>query len=265
MSKSISSRFPTAVRPALRKARIASVVLRPRRHLFLFSHMRSYSSLLGHILGSNPEINGYSELQLSYETELDFIRATLKVYETNGNQLHGKYIFDKVLHGHLKIGNVVLDRPRAVGMFVVREPADTIRSTVAMAQRRKKPDWKGNVDKVAAYYERRTNQLVDIAEDFAGPSCVFEGEALVTRTDEVLSGLTEFLDLKTPLSPDYEVFSHTGKAAYGDPGKHIKSGRLVTDREPHEGIDLDPDMVARLDAHRDDVLRRLRSACDVAI
>ena len=75
--------------------------------------------MLAHILGSNPEINGYAELQISYKTEIDFFRSILRVYETNGNHLSGKYIFDKVLHGHLTVGKVVSERPRAIGLFAI--------------------------------------------------------------------------------------------------------------------------------------------------
>ena len=35
--------------------------------IFLLSHMRAYTSLAGHILGSHPEINGYYEMHISYE------------------------------------------------------------------------------------------------------------------------------------------------------------------------------------------------------
>ncbi|MFV2039736.1 MAG: hypothetical protein ACC660_05795 [Acidimicrobiales bacterium] len=265
MPGSLRSLVPRSARPTLRVARIGAVVLRPRRNLFLFSHMRSYSSLLGHILGSNPEINGYAELQMSYRTELDIIRSILRVYETNENQLHGKYIFDKVLHGHLKIGSVVLDRTQAVGIFAVREPADTLRSTVAMARRHKNPDWKGDAAEVADYYSSRLTQLAELAESFRGPTCVLEAEALMTRTDEVLDRLTRFLKLKTPLRREYEVFSNTGRAAYGDPGKHIGSGRLVVDREPHDEIQLDPELLVDLEAQRQAVMLRLREACDVSL
>lgn len=263
MASSLKSFVPAPARSALKSARIAAIVLRPRKNLFLFSHMRSYSSLLGHILGSNPQIDGYSELQLSYKSELDLMRAAMRVYETNGNKLKGKYLFDKVLHGHLSVGNVVLQRKQAVAIFAVREPAATIRSTVAMAHRRKKPDWKGDVGKVAAYYERRTGQLVDLAEQFRGRSAALEAERLITDSDAVLAAMTEFLGLKDALRKEYEVFSHTGKPQFGDPGKNIQSGQLLTEREAHDEIEIDPAVITDLRAHRDHVLARLREICDI--
>ncbi|MDY7013544.1 MAG: sulfotransferase family protein, partial [Cyanobacteriota bacterium] len=53
--------------------------LQPYRVLFILSHMRSGSSLLTHILNSNPEIIGYGETHLQYSSEADFKRLMLKV------------------------------------------------------------------------------------------------------------------------------------------------------------------------------------------
>jgi len=39
----------------------------PYARVFLLSHMRAFTSLAGHILGSYPQINGYYEMHLSYE------------------------------------------------------------------------------------------------------------------------------------------------------------------------------------------------------
>ena len=263
MATSLRSLVPGSFRPTLRVAKVAGVLLRPRRHLFLFSHMRSYSSLLGHILGSNPEVNGYAELQLSYETELDFIRATLQVYETNGNHLQGHYIFDKVLHGHLTIGQVVLDRSRATGIFVVREPADTLRSTIAMARRRKKPDWKGDIDKVAAYYERRTTQLADLAEHFSGETACSKRSASSPTPMPCSQGSLTFWGLKVPLE-----LRLRGVLAHG-PSRRRRSGQahqvrasLVTERESHDDIEIDDQLLRELEAQRQSCLDRLRRACD---
>ena len=41
----------------------------PERYsrIFLLSHMRAFTSLAGHILGSHPAINGYFEMHISYD------------------------------------------------------------------------------------------------------------------------------------------------------------------------------------------------------
>ena len=35
--------------------------------IFLLSHMRAFTSLTGHILGSHPKINGFYEMHFSYQ------------------------------------------------------------------------------------------------------------------------------------------------------------------------------------------------------
>jgi len=44
----------------------------PYRILLILSHMRSGSSLLTHLLNSNPEIIGYGETHIQYASEQDF-------------------------------------------------------------------------------------------------------------------------------------------------------------------------------------------------
>ena len=39
----------------------------PYARIFLLSHMRAFTRLAGHILGSHPQINGYYEMLISYE------------------------------------------------------------------------------------------------------------------------------------------------------------------------------------------------------
>ena len=248
-----------------RRTRVLAAAAKPRRHVLLFSHMRSYSSLIGHILGSHPEIDGYSELHQSYESDLDLVRQAMRVYELNDRHLDGRYVFDKVLHGHHKINPQVLGRSNVVALFTLRRPEATLRSSIAMARRRKKPDWKGNPDKLAGYYERRAAHLVELAGAKPQQSAVFEAEAIIDRSDEFLAGLSELLRLKTPLTQGYDTFSHTGRAAFGDPTEVIKSGHIVRDRKRHEDIELDPDLVARLEAVRSDALAELRRRCEVTL
>ncbi|HEX7971345.1 MAG TPA: hypothetical protein VF501_03895 [Thiobacillus sp.] len=66
--------------------------------IFLLSHMRAYTSLAGHILGSHPQINGYYEMHLSYEDAAALDRQ-LETYK-QGEVLkeNSRYLFDKLLH-----------------------------------------------------------------------------------------------------------------------------------------------------------------------
>jgi hypothetical protein len=48
-------------------------------YIFIISHMRSYSSLLSHVLSSNHDICGYLEMHQSYSGWLDFVKLRFKV------------------------------------------------------------------------------------------------------------------------------------------------------------------------------------------
>ena len=50
--------------------------MRSRGHILLISHQRSHSTLLAHILGSHPEIDGYSELHQHYLSPVDLRSMT---------------------------------------------------------------------------------------------------------------------------------------------------------------------------------------------
>lgn len=241
------------------------LMVKKRRYMFLLSHMRSYSSLLGHLLGSHPQIAGYTETHHSYQSELDLVELALKIYHTNGRRLDGDVLFDKVLHGKYEFADSILQRKDVDLLFVLREPLATVRSTVAMSRRRKNPDWKGDPEKVASYYERRVQQLVDLAGRPHHSSAFLVADDLMTRTDEVLGNLGRFLDLATPLRATYETFEFTGKPTYGDPGKHISSGAIVTVRDKHDDIEVDSATERSIKEAFDLGLAELGRRCDIQI
>src|SRR6476469_7240809 len=112
----------------------------PARHtgcfLFVVSHMRSFSSLLCHILGSHPEISGYGEAQLSYFSRLDLQRLARKVQQITGNAALGRYVLDKILHNHREIAPRILDRPEIRVLFLLRNAEDTVQSILNMSRSR---------------------------------------------------------------------------------------------------------------------------------
>ena len=64
--------------------------------IFLLSHMRAFSSLAGHILGSHPAINGYFEMHISYDdvSALDKQLDVLQEHEALKQNSHN--LFDKL-------------------------------------------------------------------------------------------------------------------------------------------------------------------------
>ena len=106
-----------------------------KKYLFVLSHMRSYSSLLAHILGSHEEISGYSEIHQSYRWWYDLMRLRYKVYLANNNQLNGRFVLDKMLHNRSYISDSILNRNDVHIILMLRNPEDTARSIINMGIR----------------------------------------------------------------------------------------------------------------------------------
>ena len=102
-----------------------------RRYLFVLGHMRSYSSLLCHILGSHPQIDGYCETHVKYRTRFDLLRLRSRVVKLTGEPLSGRYVLDKVLHNY-PLASSILRSPNTLSIVLVRRPVPTVQSIVNM-------------------------------------------------------------------------------------------------------------------------------------
>ena len=84
--------------------------------------------MLSHILGSHPQVIGYSELHQSYQKWNELLwRRTLAYLERRGG-LRDKYLLDKVLHNRYPISPGILGAPNTKCIFVLREPESTLKS-----------------------------------------------------------------------------------------------------------------------------------------
>src|SRR5258707_13269189 len=79
-----------------------------RRTLFLLGHMRSYSSVLSHVLGSHPQINGYCETHTKYRTYFDLWKLHRRGRKLTGEAATRDYVLDKMLDEYPQT-------PRSVG------------------------------------------------------------------------------------------------------------------------------------------------------
>ncbi len=213
------------------------------RYLFIFSHMRSRSSVLCHILGSNPGICGYSELQLSYLNRMSLINMRRLLQEDLGGNLRNKYLLDKILNDYLIFSDNVLKitKPRAI--FLLRKPESTIQSIIHMGDLTG-IEWYKDPVNAANYYCSRLSSLEELAGKFAGNYFFIEADDLLDHADCILDRLTGWLGLPVPLSKSYSTFSHTGKPGYGDPSPNLKSGTLKR-TEDHPDIRIPPDILQR--------------------
>ena len=124
----------SAARAALLLARRPGVFLSRRSYILVLGHMRSYSSVLCHILGSHPEIAGYAEMHLSYRNVLGLLRLRSGVFRPLGCVLPGRFVLDKVLRDEYAVAPSILRREDVNAIVVVRRPAESIRSVLAMGE-----------------------------------------------------------------------------------------------------------------------------------
>ena len=217
-----------------------------RRNLFVFGHMRSYSSLLCHILGSHPEIDGYCETHIKYRWYFDLLRLRRRVVQLTGEPLRGRYVLDKVLHDY-PLARSILRSESARAIVLLRKPKATVRSIMNMGLRYSDVPWYRDLDAVVRYYEARLAALVKLADQMDGRIILLEAEDLLSGTAGVLGRLAEFLELREPLNSSYRRFTHTGEAGYGDPSETISTGEIAAARPAEAEILLPDPVVTRLD------------------
>ena len=193
--------------------------------LFVLSHMRSYSSLLSHVLGSHPQIDGYCETHLRYRFSFDLWRLRAKVKRLTGEPLRGRYVLDKILHNY-PVAHGILANPRTRAVFLLREPADVVQSIIHMGTHLDPLEQNTNVGQVTSYYEARLRRLAELAPVLGERAAFLPSEALLTNTDDALAFLRDFLELHQPLERRYRSFAKTGEPGFGDPSPAIRSGEI---------------------------------------
>jgi len=213
-----------------------SIIIGQSKYLFILSHMRSRSSLLSHILGSNDCVCGYSELHRFYLRYRDIIKMRLELYDDLKCDLRGKYLLDKLLHNKRDISKEVLEAVNPKFIFLLREPESTIKSTMQMGHITGNDSYK-NPEKVSEYYCSRLSRLKEFAETIGGDYFFLESDDLVNNTEYILGELTGWLGLDTPLVENYLMFNNTGKPGYGDPSDNIRAGKIIKTKG-HSDIEI---------------------------
>lgn len=192
----------------------------------LLSHMRSRSSVLSHILGSNVEIAGYYEQHLKHTDPLFDLKIKANLIMDECLSIDATYLYDKVLHDRFD--------PRFFESYkiivLVRKPEPTLKSIMSMGGITNSL-WKNDPYRAFAYYCQRLQNIMDIVGRVDRGVCFIEADKLIDDTEEELNRITAFLDLNDPLTSSYNSFNKTGKAVFGDPSENIKSGSIVRTEE----------------------------------
>lgn len=212
----------------------------PYRILFILSHMRSGSSLLTHILNSNPEIIGYGETHLNYHSEGDLKQLLLKVYSRlNSLEMNHRYAMDKVLHNHKFADDSFLTSSQVYNVFLLRNPQRVLPSILSI-----KPDW--SQEKAFNYYSERLEQLQYYAQKINDPEhcLLITYEQLLENSTEIFEKLQTFLGTTYPFTEEYQVLKTTGMKGIGDSSENIKVGKIVK-KQRQLDIDFDAYLLAK--------------------
>ena len=205
---------------------------KPYRFLLLLSHMRSGSSLLTHLLTTNPEVIGYGETHTDYANADDFKALLKKVYwqaldfrtlgDVQNLRMNHRYVMDKVLHNKKFLDHGFLQSDQVYAIFLLREPERSLASIADL-----KPHW--NQQDTIEYYTERMAMLVEYARLINNPQrmLVVSYEQLLENTPQVLTTLQQFLHTQAPFTEEYQVLKTTGMKGVGDSKGNIKAGKIV--------------------------------------
>jgi hypothetical protein len=208
----------------------------PYARIFLLSHMRAFTSLAGHILGSHPQINGYYEMHISYEDASALDRQLEMFRQGDVLKANSRYLFDKLLHNDYALKPGRLGAAELKILVSLAEPEHTIKSIVHLFAQKPDPDLYASPVEAANYYAARVKALADFCRTADRGYCYFDAELLQAAPERLLPRLSGWLELDSPLSERYEVFSQTGKARRGDTSERVRSGRIDRTRVDYSHI-----------------------------
>ena len=216
-----------------------TVFLGRRSYILILSHMRSYSSLLSHILGSHRDISGYAEMHVSYKSPLAFLRLRSRVFRSlDCAEFGGFFVLDKVLHNEYTVPADVIEKKNVFPIFLVRAPRAALSSISNMGG-----PYSDHLF-TSTYYADRLRELSRMAQEMTTRGLLIKSEDLLGATTRVLEGLEQSLGLREPLTDSYRVFSQTGQRGRGDTSSAILEGRIVREPPP-EPPEVEREALAR--------------------
>jgi hypothetical protein len=232
---------------AITRVRKAAAILTPKQHIFLLSHMRAHTSLFGHIMGSNPQICGYYELHIGYHSWKSLIRQKLIYFRHEEPKPGFSYMFDKVLHNDHKVTLDILNSSRTKAIFCLRRPHEVIPSILKVYQEIN-PSHEFNSESFATeYYIQRLATLELLATSMNQQFFYFDAESIKYDSEKCLSSLSDWLQLDTKLSPNYQMQRNTSKERYGDTSERIGAGKITDDGSQYGDFKHDVELIQRAD------------------
>ena len=203
--------------------------------------MRASTSLIGHILGSHPAINGYFEMHISYD-DASALDKQLDVFQENETlKRNSHYLFDKLLHNDYQLRPERLCFDDIKILVALREPEATIKSIINLFALKETEELYASPVEATKYYIERLEWLADFCRTSGQDYYYFDAGLLQSAPDVLLPAISDWLGLDTPLSERYKIFSQTGKARKGDSSKLIHSGKIDKTRIDYSHIRIPQD------------------------
>jgi len=219
--------------------------------------MRAYTSLFGHIMGSNPSICGYYEMHIGYYSWKSLIRQKLLYFKHEEAKPDFSYMFDKVLHNEHSVTLDILNSPRTKVIFCLRQPQEVIPSILKLYQSID-PSHEFNSESFATdYYIQRLATLERIAASMDQQFFYLDAESIKYDSHKCLGSLSDWLQLDARLSPNYELQRNTSKERYGDTSKRIGTGKITNDRLQYTDFEHDVELIKSAVLIHDRVRRTL--------
>lgn len=212
---------------ALRSIITTPSLLSSKKHLFLLSHMRANTSLMGHLLGSHKQINGYYEMHIGYYSLKSLIRQKILYSQEHSIKQNSVYMFDKVLHNEHHISERIQKHPKSHFLISIRAPEFTIPSIVSLYKKINPSHEFTTPEFAAAYYCERLELLADIASVKNFNYLYFDADAIKSKPTLTLQRISQFLELETTLSTKYEKMHNTGKEKAGDSSSSLLKGEII--------------------------------------
>ncbi|WP_412971979.1 hypothetical protein [Glaciecola sp. MF2-115] len=222
-------------------------ILKPQTHIFLLSHMRANTSLLGHILGEHDEINGYYEMHIGYYSWKSFLRQKSKYFAQHPKEVVKKNIFDKILHDGHGVTDYILKNSSSKFLISLRQPEITVRSTVAMFQKNLPNHEFTDPDVVTNYYINRADSLATYSEKLKSCYFYYDAEELIDNSNETLKRISEFLELNAPLKEKFSPKKLTGVGDGGDHTGNLMTGNIIKKTNKYDDIKLTENQINTLE------------------
>ncbi len=208
--------------------------------IVLLSHMRSYTSVLAHILGSHPDICGYSELHCDTLTRSGMQNAR-EILQRRNDFATAKFLLDKLLHNGPQASELI-DCRQVMPLIGVRQPEQTLKSIINMGQlycqdanrKRRLTD----AGYVTEYYVSRLRWLEYFVSRHRARCFIFRAEQMLADSQVLLSQIRSFLALEGNLQSSYQLFDNTGSPGHGDPSPRIRLGELQLRENCYEAIEI---------------------------